>query len=202
MPVWLRGCWYSGCVWGRHGLANAWYMPACSVDIAPYSSSRARLGKRVAVVSTSGGIMWSEYAVANAMQALPLPDEASFEQGCSCFVNPLTAISFVEYAQAGKHTGMLLSAAASSLCKMTIKLCVREANIRVIGTVRKENQVQELLDLGATAVVVTSKEGWQAELKELCKQHNVTIAFDAVAGEMTGHVGELSLCTLPPPCCH
>eukprot|EP00122_Pirum_gemmata_P019040 Pgem_evm1s17835 len=43
--------------------------------------------------------MWAEYAVIPAFQIIPLPDEVTFEQGSSCFVNPLTVIAFVEIAK-------------------------------------------------------------------------------------------------------
>jgi NADPH:quinone reductase-like Zn-dependent oxidoreductase len=54
--------------------------------------------KRVAF-STSLGV-WAEYVVVNAARCVPIPDDITFEQACSCFVNPLTAVAFIDIAKA------------------------------------------------------------------------------------------------------
>ncbi|CAK5038068.1 unnamed protein product [Aphanomyces euteiches] len=73
-------------------------------------------GKRVATMVSSG--MWAEYVVADALQCVVLPDDVSFEEGTSCFANPLTAISFVQIAQANHCKSIVQTAAASALGKM------------------------------------------------------------------------------------
>ena len=56
-----------------------------------------------ALFSTGGGIAWAEYAIAGAFNTITLPDDVSFEEGCSCFVNPFTAISFIEMAKEARE---------------------------------------------------------------------------------------------------
>jgi len=159
-------------------------------------------GKRVGLVVGATGGMWAEYIVAPATTCLPLPDEIDFDTGSSCFVNPLTVLSFVEIAHAGGHTAMVHTAAGSALGKMLIRVCAAE-KIKVIGIVRRPEQVDELLKLGATAVFCTAdtkgkdavkeEEGeaekdksWEAQFKDKCKQLRCRLAFDAVGGELTG----------------
>lgn len=151
------------------------------------------LGKRVGIVSKGGGRMWSEYAVATAMEAIVLPDEASFEQGSSLFVNPLTAIAFSEIIAAGKHKTVVLTASASALAKMCIRLFA-QTGVRVVSVVRKASQEKELLEIGAAAVIVTSADGWEQKLKDVCKELDARICFDAVSGGLTGTV----LHAMPP----
>eukprot|EP00300_Choanocystis_sp_HF-7_P033454 c45800_g1_i1.p1 GENE.c45800_g1_i1~~c45800_g1_i1.p1 ORF type:complete len:359 (+),score=77.43 c45800_g1_i1:32-1078(+) len=151
------------------------------------------IGKRVAIVSSRGGIMWSEYAIVPAMQCIVLPNEISFELGCSCFANPLTAISFVEIAQQRGLKTILHTAAASSLGKMLVRYAA-QYDIKIICVVRKESQEKILRELGAETIVNTSTEGWEAVLQEACIAHDVRLGFDAVAGELTGAI----LKAMPP----
>lgn len=76
-------------------------------------------GLRVATTCGSSDRMWAEYAVAPALNCMPvrpppvrvtaaalsvsvcgpaeqLPDDVSFEEGSSCFVNPLTALAMFD----------------------------------------------------------------------------------------------------------
>lgn len=149
--------------------------------------SGLRMGKRVALVTKGSGSLWAEYAVVPALQTIPLPDDVSFEEGCSCFVNPWTAISFIELAQQGKHKCILLTAAASSLCKMVHRLA-QQNGIRVIAIVRRRSHEETLRGLGACEVIVTAEEDWKEKLRDACKEHNCRIGFDAVAGPKAGTV--------------
>ncbi|CAK4077974.1 unnamed protein product [Aphanomyces euteiches] len=129
-------------------------------------------GKRVATMVSSG--MWAEYVVADALQCVVLPDDVSFEEGTSCFANPLTAISFVQIAQANHCKSIVQTAAASALGKMIVR----------------DEQVKALRQVGAKHVVNTSKEDWKDELTKLCSQLNATIGFDCselfIYGNLTG----------------
>lgn len=143
------------------------------------------LGKRVAIVSKGGGRMWAEYATANAMECIPLPEAGT---GCGgVFVNPLTAIAFDEIARQGKHKAVVLTAAGSALGKMSIRLFAR-SGIKTVAVVRRAAQADELREVGAADVVVSTEEGWEKRLAETCKEHNARLCFDAVAGGLTGAV--------------
>ena len=67
-----------------------------------------------------------------------------------------------------------------------VKLAGREKDIKLINMVRREEAKKMLEDLGAEHVVVTSKEGWEEELTELIEKLGITVAFDAIARDMTG----------------
>ncbi|CAK4646606.1 unnamed protein product [Aphanomyces euteiches] len=142
-------------------------------------------GKRVATMVPSG--MWAEYVVAEAQKCVVLPDDVSFEAGTSCFVNPLTSMSFVQIAQANNAKTIVHTAAASALGKMLVRYAA-QFNIQVIGVVRSQEQVEALHGIGAKYVVNTSTEGWQDELTNLCNELNASIGFDCVGGELPGQV--------------
>ena len=137
--------------------------------------------------------MWAQYAVIPAMQTIPLPDDVSFIEGSSMFVNPFTAVAFLEIAQAGRHRSIIMTAAASALGRMVLRLA-RSHGIRVITIVRSSKDQQLLEQLGSALVVVTSEEGWEQRLREKATELNCRLAFDAVAGDLPGVV----LAQMPP----
>ncbi|KAH9087319.1 hypothetical protein Ae201684P_000730 [Aphanomyces euteiches] len=127
-------------------------------------------GKRVATMVSSG--MWAEYVVADALQCVVLPDDVSFEEGTSCFANPLTAISFVQIAQANHCKSIVQTAAASALGTHWI--------------VRSDEQVKALRQVGAKHVVNTSKEDWKDELTKLSNPSVHAKSELFIYGNLTG----------------
>jgi NADPH2:quinone reductase len=172
----------------------------CGIVVATggdFSTYRVKVGSKVGFTGLKNKQgAYSEYVVASAMGAVfPLPVDMPIEAAASFFVNPYTAIGIldtvknVEGAKAFVHT-----AAASQLGQMIVKLAPSEG-IEVINVVRREEQAQLLKDIGAKHVVVTGgNDSWKETLKTMVADLGATVAFDAVAGEMSGDL----LDVLPP----
>lgn len=80
------------------------------------------VGKRVAVAAPDNlDGTWAEYMVTDAKRCLPIPNEISFEEAASTFVNPLTCAAMLEIAKAGKHKSVIQTAACSQLGRMNIR---------------------------------------------------------------------------------
>jgi NADPH:quinone reductase-like Zn-dependent oxidoreductase len=150
------------------------------------------MGKRVATCPGKAA-MWSEYVVVPALSCIALPDSVSFEQGCACFVNPLTVLAFLDVAKTRGQKTIIHTAAASSLGKMLVRHAKTEG-IDIVCIVRRQEQVRMLEEIGATHIITTSDSDWQAKLTTICKEKNVQMGFDAVAG---AHTGEVLQCMLP-----
>lgn len=135
---------------------------------------------------------YSEYTVVDALKGVfPLPEEIPCEDAASHFVNPYTVVGILETVKirysacGGKGTpGFIHTGAASQLGQMMVKLCKQEG-ITLINIVRREQQAETLRGLGAEHVIV-SEGDWETKLDELISKHDIRIAFDCVAGEMTG----------------
>jgi len=165
------------------------------------------VGKRVGFVNVGRGQgSYSEYVTVDAMRgAFVLPEEIATEDAASHFVNPYTAAGFIATVrerhfdpEAGMFggtakPGMIHTAAASQLGQMLVKLCKKEG-VNLINLVRREEQAETLRAIGAEHVLVTQGDTWQSELAALIESLGVQIAFDAVAGDMTG----ILLDSLPP----
>ena len=67
-----------------------------------------------------------QYRKVKAASCLVFPDGVEPRQCASWFVNPLTALGFVETMKAEGHTALVHSAAASNLGQMLNKICLAD----------------------------------------------------------------------------
>jgi NADPH:quinone reductase-like Zn-dependent oxidoreductase len=140
--------------------------------------AQALLGKRIACVA---GGMYATYRLVDARACLTLPDGISAEQGAAAFVNPLTALGFIETMRADGHTALVHTAAASNLGQMLVRIC-REDGIALVNVVRSQAQAAILKGLGAEHVVDTSAESFRDDLVASLAATGATVAFDAIGG--------------------
>jgi NADPH:quinone reductase-like Zn-dependent oxidoreductase len=146
--------------------------------------------------NVKGSNAYAEYVIVNALRGVYcLPDTVPLKDAASHFVNPYTAYGFLEtvrsrhvVTKSSKIPGFVHTAACSQLGKMLVKLTQQEGNMTLINVVRRQEQAETLLALGAEHVIVTQGDTWESELKKLIKQYGIQFAFDAVAGELTGKI--------------
>ena len=140
------------------------------------------IGRRVGML---GGAMYADYRKLRLRDAVPLPDGASAADGASMFVNPLTALGFVETAKAEGHTAIVHTAAASNLGQMLQKICLADG-IPLINIVRSPEQADILRAIGATHVVNSRDADFRAQLVAAITETGATVAFDATGGGTLG----------------
>ena len=141
-------------------------------------AAKALLGKTVAVL---GGAMYAQYRCLHLSQVMPLPDGASFADGASCFVNPLTSLGMVETMRREGHTALVHTAAASNLGQMLNRICQKDG-IQLVNIVRKPEQAALLKEQGAKHVVDSSSPNFMEELTDALAATGATLAFDALGG--------------------
>jgi len=141
-------------------------------------AAQALLGKRVGAF---GGELFANYRVLPALQCLPLPDDVSAAEGASCFVNPMTALGFVETAKMEGHKAIIHAAAASNLGQMLNRICI-EDGIPLINIVRSPQQVELLTEQGATYVLDSSQSSFATDLANAIEATGATLAFDPIGG--------------------
>ena len=142
--------------------------------------AKALMDQRVACVP---GNAFGEYALADASMCLPLGDHSA-EAGASAFVNPMTALGFVETARKEGHDALIHAAAASNLGQMLNRIC-QEDGMALVNIVRKQEQVDLLREAGATHVVNSSDSGFMANLVDAVAQTRAFIGFDPIGGGQT-----------------
>jgi NADPH:quinone reductase len=141
-------------------------------------AAQALLGKTVAVL---GGAMYSQYRCVKAEQCLVLPAGTTAAQGASCFINPLTALGFIETLRHEGHKALVHTAAASNLGQMLNKICI-EDKIGLVNIVRKPEQVALLKSLGAEHVCNAESPTFMDDLTAALVATGATLAFDATGG--------------------
>ncbi len=152
------------------------------IEAGSSPAAQALLGKTVAAL---GGGMYAQYRCVRAELCLELPHGTSAEAGASAFVNPLTALCFLETMRHGGHKALVNTAAASNLGQMLVRLCAKDG-VALINIVRSAEQVQLLRALGATYVFDSSSPDFTRELTDALAATGATIAFDAIGGGKLG----------------
>jgi NADPH:quinone reductase len=145
------------------------------------------MGRRVACLASGETGSWAEYVTANVTYCVPLRGHVSDEQGATSIVIPLTAWALVQSLKKGRHRAAAQTAAAGSLAQVVRKLAEREG-IGLVNIVRRPEQVRALHAAGAEHVLNSSDAGFDAECARLFASLKVSVAFDAVAGEMTNRL--------------
>jgi|TARA_B110000977_G_scaffold125225_1_gene160381 NADPH2:quinone reductase len=138
-------------------------------------------------VGLAGGAMYSQYRCVPAASCLVMNDGTSSSEAASSFVNPLTALAFVETMKMESHTAMVHTAAASNLGQMLVKICKADS-VPLVNIVRKQEQVDILKGLGAEYVCNTSDPDFMESLVSALVATGATLGFDATGG---GNGGEL-----------
>ena len=144
----------------------------------------ALIGKTVGV---AGGSMYSQYRCAPASSCLVMDEGVTSTEAASSFVNPLTALAFVETMKMENHAALINTAAASNLGQMLVKIC-KDDGIPLVNIVRKPEQVKILKDLGAEYICDTSQSDFMKDLVEAIIATGATLGFDATGG---GNEGKL-----------
>ncbi len=151
-------------------------------------AAQALVGLRVAVsASADGDGTWAEYARVPVQHCIPLLPWVSDDEAACAVVNPLTAHALVQLARKQGHEGIVQTAGASSLGRMLVKLCKRES-IPLVSVVRRDEQARALRELGATHVISSAEPGWSDSLGRAAREVKASVAFEAVAGDLTGQV--------------
>lgn len=148
------------------------------------ANAKEMIGKTVGV---AGGAMYSQYRCVPATSCLVMDEGTTSAEAASSFVNPLTALAFIETMKMENHTAIVNTAAASNLGQMLVKIC-KDDGVPLVNIVRKAEQVEVLKNLGAEHVCNTSDADFMKDLVAALIATGATLAFDATGG---GNEGKL-----------
>lgn len=179
---------------GQYGQPRAKGQPAGFEGVGTVVASgdepypKSLVGKRVAFATgVSNWGSWAEYAVAEAVVCIPLLDTVRDEDGAAMIVNPLTALAMFDIVREEGEKAFVMTAGASQLCKLIIGLA-REAGFRPIVTVRRDDQIAALKELGAAHVLNEKAPDFKTALREVMKAEQPRIFLDAVTGPLASAI--------------
>lgn len=136
-------------------------------------------GTRVIVKSTG---TWQEYQLVKPHEVIPIPDRLDIENAAQFAINPLTAWLLLDMLPPDFDGWILVTAGTSAVGKMIISLAIERGH-RIISVVRKQEQVEALIALGAKAIINVSTENITERVESLTNGKGVSMAFDAVGGQ-------------------
>jgi NADPH2:quinone reductase len=147
------------------------------VEVGPGVDS-VRVGDRVASTNFAGA--YAEYALAPAERLIVLPDVVSTRLGAAVMLQGMTAhyLVYSTYRLASGETCLVHAAAGGVgllLCQMA-----RRLGARVIGTVSTEEKAALARDAGADAVILYTRQDFEAETKRLTEGAGVQVVYDSV----------------------
>ena len=146
------------------------------------TNAKEFIGKTVGL---AGGSMYSQYRCVPAANCLVMEEGTSPAEAASSFVNPLTALAFIETMKMENHTAIVHTAAASNLGQMLVKIC-KDDDIPLVNIVRKQEQVDLLKDIGAEHICNTSDPDFMESLVSALVATGATLGFDATGGGNNG----------------
>ncbi|MEN1728145.1 MAG: zinc-binding dehydrogenase [Pseudomonadota bacterium] len=163
----------------RHGLKLPAGNEGAGTVVAAGDSDMAKalVGQRVACVP---GNAYSQYCVVDAAMCLPLGDYSA-EDGASAFVNPMTALGFIETAKMDQQNSILHTVGASNLGLMLTRIC-KEDGIGLVNIVRKPEQVELLKEPGSSHVVNSSDDDFMLQLQSAIDDTSTFYGFDPIGG--------------------
>lgn len=148
------------------------------VVVAAGADAQELMGKLVSIMPRAS---FAQYACVPALTCLAHKEGTSAADAASAFVNPLTALAFLETMRQEGHHAIIHTAAASNLGQMLVRLCQTD-QVPLVNIVRNPAQVDILKALGAEHVVDSSRESWLADLEAAIDATGATLGFDATGG--------------------
>jgi NADPH:quinone reductase-like Zn-dependent oxidoreductase len=138
------------------------------------------VGRRVLPLRGAG--TWQELVTAPAEWAVPVPEAVPDAAAAQLYINPIAVwLMLTAELRLAPGSVVLVNAAGSACGRIAAQLC-RELGLRMVGLVRSGAYTQELLALGATAVVDGTREPLAPVLTRLGVAHGAAAGLDAIGG--------------------
>lgn len=147
------------------------------------------IGKRVIPIGIPG--TWKEFIITNTMQLFPVPENVKDQSAAQLIVNPMAAwIMTNDLLDLKQNEWLLQTAAGSTLGRIVIQIS-KLKGFKTINFVRRREQIRELLDLGADAVICTEDKDIVKQVMKIT-DGGAHAGIDAVGGK-TGALAASSL---------
>jgi NADPH2:quinone reductase len=147
-------------------------------------------GQRVVLAGIMG--TWQEYVMVQPRQLIAIPETIPDQVAAQFLINPVTAWVMVTNELSIQDGQWLLQTAAGSAVGRLVIQISKIIGFQTINLVRRKEQVPELLEYGATAVISTEDKDALDQILNATKGQGVHAAIDAVGG-WTGAIAAKSL---------
>jgi NADPH:quinone reductase len=140
--------------------------------------TEVQIGDKVAYTGVRGA--YAEYAAVPAERLVKLPKGVSTKQGAAAMLQGMTAhyLACSTYGLRRGDTGLVHAAAGG----VGLLLCqiAKMRGARVIGTVSTEDKAKLAREAGADAVILYTRQDFEAEVKRVTGGKGVQVVYDGV----------------------
>lgn len=142
--------------------------------------SKNLIGKRVLPLRGEG--TWQEFVKTSAEFTVPIPDSIDDFTASQMYINPLTAwVICTEILKIRSNDVLLVNACGSSIGHIFAQLS-KILGFRLLAVTRNNKYTEDLLSLGASYVIDTSKVSLYETVMELTNGIGTDAAVDSVGG--------------------
>ncbi|MDE2482089.1 MAG: zinc-binding dehydrogenase [bacterium] len=149
-----------------------------AIDILGDGVQGLKPGMRVAAMTRGA---WAEYVIVPAQAAVPMPEAVEDDRACQLLAMPLSALVLFDDLRTEPGMWIAQNAANGAVGRILMRIA-QASGVNVINLVRRDDAADELRSYGAKHVVVTDRDGWQAQVRELTGGKGVARLVDSVAG--------------------
>ena len=143
-----------------------------------------KTGDRVAAMTSEG---YSEYALADAATAAPIPNALGFPEATALLVQGLTAYGLLTDAVPSiQGKSVLISAAAGGVGSLAVQIAKLLGAGTVIGLASSEAKRSQVLELGADAAIDYTQPGWAEQVKAATGGKGADVFLDASGDNAEG----------------
>ncbi|MEH7388501.1 zinc-dependent alcohol dehydrogenase family protein [Bacillus sp. JJ1521] len=148
-------------------------------DVGPFVS-KSLIGKRVLPLRGEG--TWQEFVKTSAEFVIPIPISIDDFTASQMYINPVTAwVVCTEVLRLRPNDVLLVNACGSSIGHIFAQLS-KILGFRLIAVTRNNKYTEDLLHLGASYVIDTSKASLYKTVMELTNGIGADAAIDSVGG--------------------
>lgn len=140
----------------------------------------ASVGDRVVTLLDTGG--YAEYAVADAVSLIPVPDGLDFDEAAAIPLQGLTAYHVLKTSgRLGEGESVVVHAAAGGVGYLAVQMAKLMGAGTVVATASSDEKLEMARSLGADVLVNYTHDGWPEEVKEATGGADVIL--EMVGGE-------------------
>jgi NADPH:quinone reductase-like Zn-dependent oxidoreductase len=147
----------------------------------------ARIGERVLIIPTLKHATWQDQIAIDEQDAIVVDPEADVLQLAMLGVNPMTADVLLRRFVDLKPGDWVGQTGGNSAVGRSVITLAKHAGYRTLSVVRRPELVQDLLDLGADAVVVTGPD-LRGQVKKVLGHDRLSLLLDATAGDVVAEL--------------
>lgn len=158
------------------------------VDALGEGVSGPAVGRRVVITGIAG--VWSDYFLAPAARAIPIPDSIDDETACQLIAMPVSALILLHDLEVKAGDWIAQNAANGAVGRLVARLAAKRG-ARVLSVVRHDAGLAELAAAGIGDAVSSEGEGWQERVQAITGGAPILRAVDSVGGAAANQLAEL-----------